>query len=57
VRTATPRQEEPRRNDFPGLENDPNCLQPVYASWERWLQAKQAQRDQTNARANLGKDA
>jgi|1185.fasta_scaffold485399_2 hypothetical protein len=32
---------EPERKDFPGLENDPDCLRPVYESWERWLKAKQ----------------
>lgn len=30
------------RRDFPGLDNDPDCLKPVYASWEAWLKAKQS---------------
>lgn len=31
----------PRPGDFPGLENDPNCLEPVRASWDRWLKPKE----------------
>lgn len=38
---SKPQDTQPRRNDFPGLENDPDCLKPVYESWRRWLQAKQ----------------
>lgn len=38
---SKPQETAPRRNDFPGLENDPDCLKPVYESWERWLKAKQ----------------
>lgn len=29
------------RRDFPGLENDPDCLKPICESWDRWLASKQ----------------
>ena len=33
------------RHDFPGLENDPDCLKLIYESWDRWLESKQNSSD------------
>lgn len=28
---------KPRPNDFPGIENDPECMIRIHESWENWL--------------------